>query len=113
MKCIQCADCDKNPRWIGIPTMNSFFISNGCVYRNMDYLETLTNDNVFYTFDSDCVRKRSNMSKSHDAYKFDTLEYGPEELLKSIPSQSPKLHKLLENMYNLSEMIYLLRIQNA
>jgi hypothetical protein len=69
----------------------------------MEYLEKLANDNVYYTFDSDCIRKRSNMSKSHDAYKFDTSMYDPEKLLKNIPSQSPKLHKLLENIAKLDK----------
>jgi hypothetical protein len=43
------------------------------------------------------------MSKSHDAYKFDTSIYDPEKLLKNIPSQSPKLHKLLENIAKLDK----------
>ena len=64
----------------------------------MSDLEQLTQENIYYTFDTDCVRKRSNMSKSSDSYKFDNEHYDPIRLLKDIQTQSPKIHALLHNI---------------
>ena len=66
-------------------------------------LEQYTPENVYYTFDPECVRKRSNMSKSSDSYKFDHPSYKPDSLLSNIATQSPKLHKLLENIRDLDK----------
>lgn len=64
-------------------------------------LEQSAIENVYYTFDPECVRKRSNMSKSSDSYKFDHPGYKPDSLLSNITTQSPKLHKLLETIRDL------------
>ena len=66
-------------------------------------LEQYTPENVYYTFDPECVRKRSNMSKSSDSYKFDHPSYTPDSLLSNIATQSPKLHKLLEKIRDLDK----------
>lgn len=66
-------------------------------------LEQYTPENVYYTFDPECVRKRSNMSKSSNSYKFDHPDYKPDSLLGNIATQSPKLHKLLETIRDLDK----------
>lgn len=71
--------------------------------NDMIDLEQSTLENVYYTFDPECVRKRSNMSKSSDSYKFDHPSYKPESLLSNIATQSPKLHKLLEKIRELDK----------
>ena len=66
-------------------------------------LEELTQENTYYVFDPECIRKRSNLSKANDAYKLDSPDYNPELLLKHVTSQSPKLEKLLENIEKLDK----------
>lgn len=69
----------------------------------METLEQLDQENIFYTFDSDCVRKRSNISKSSDKYKFDNTEFDPQLLLNNAEHVSPKLEKLLETIERLDK----------
>ena len=63
-----------------------------------DSLETLIHEDNILNFDAQCVRKKSNISKSHDIYKFDNLNFNPELLLKDIPHVSPKLKTLLDKI---------------
>jgi len=66
-------------------------------------LERLTSQNVNVIFDADCVRKRSNWSKSSVEYKFDTPAFNPQKLLESIPTHSPKLNALLSKIESLDK----------
>lgn len=66
-------------------------------------LEQLNDENVFIQFDPDCIRKRSNLSKSSDHYKFDNKEFEPTLLLNDLTNSSPKLEKLLENIEKLDK----------
>lgn len=68
-----------------------------------DSLETLIHEDNILNFDAQCVRKKSNISKSHDIYKFDNLNFNPELLLKDIPHVSPKLKTLLDKIENLDK----------
>jgi len=68
---------------------------------DMETLEKLTNEKVNTIFDPDCVRKRSNWSKSANVYKFDTEQFNPKILLEDIPSHSPKLDALLSKIEKL------------
>ena len=61
-------------------------------------LEHLIKDDSFLSFDADCVRKRSNWSKSSDKYKFDSENFDPTALLNDIHDHSPKLHALLQKI---------------
>ena len=66
-------------------------------------LEKLTSQSVNVIFDADCVRKRTNWSKSSTEYKFDTPAFNPEKLLESIPTHSPKLNALLSKIESLDK----------
>jgi len=66
-------------------------------------LEKLTSQNVNVIFDAECVRKRSNWSKSSVEYKFDTPAFNPQKLLESIPTHSPKLNALLSKIESLDK----------
>jgi hypothetical protein len=68
---------------------------------DIETLEKLTNEKVNTIFDPDCVRKRSNWSKSANVYKFDTDQFNPKILLEDIPSHSPKLDALLSKIEKL------------
>jgi hypothetical protein len=64
----------------------------------MDNLANSLKDDSFLTFDSDCVRKRSNWSKPAKIYKFDGRGFDKKALLNDIPSRSPKLDALLKKI---------------
>ena len=49
-------------------------------------------------FDSDCVRKKSNWTKSNPQYKFDSEKFDPELLNHDSKTKSPKLIALLDNI---------------
>lgn len=65
------------------------------------YLESLLDETQTISYDPACVRKKSNLSKGLDKYKFDSLNFSGEELLNKIPTISPKLHELLEKIHKL------------
>ena len=71
--------------------------------HDIETLEKLTSQNVNVIFDSECVRKRANWSKSSSEYKFDTTSFNPAKLLESIPTHSPKLNALLSKIESLDE----------
>ena len=54
-------------------------------------------------FDSDCVRKKSNWTKSNPQYKFDSEKFDPELLNHDSKTKSPKLIALLDNIRALDE----------
>jgi hypothetical protein len=66
-------------------------------------LENLIKENSILSFDPECVRKKSNWSKSSNQYKFDNLSFEPETLLKDIPTHSPKLEALLKKIDELDK----------
>jgi hypothetical protein len=55
------------------------------------------------TFEANCIRKKSNLSKGSSAYKFDSGDFNPEKLLIDIPSRSPKLETLLNKIEELDK----------
>jgi len=67
----------------------------------MENPEDLVKDDSFLQFNSDCIRKKSNWSKSAKEYKFDTETFNPEQFLKDIQERSPKLHALLSKIEKL------------
>jgi hypothetical protein len=69
--------------------------------NDIETLEKLTSEKINTIFDPDCVRKRSNWSKSSNTYKFDTEQFNPKILLEDIPSHSPKLDALLSKIEKL------------
>jgi len=71
--------------------------------HDIETLEKLTSQNVNVIFDAECVRKRSNWSKSSVEYKFDTPAFNPQKLLESIPTHSPKLNALLSKIESLDK----------
>ena len=75
----------------------------------MDSITKLNNaiaNKKLVEFDPDCVRRRSNMSYSIPAFKFDRSEFNPTLLLDSIPTYSPKLDSLLKNIEELDSKDY-------
>jgi hypothetical protein len=56
-----------------------------------------------YVYDSDCLRKKSNWSKSGNAYKFDHPEFDPKKLKTDIPSHSSKLDVLIKKIKDLDK----------
>ena len=65
------------------------------------YLESLLDETQTISYDPACVRKKSNLSKGLDKYKFDSVNFSGEELLNKIPTISPKLHELLGKIHKL------------
>jgi len=66
-----------------------------------EYLESLLDETQTISYDPACVRKKSNLSKGLDKYKFDSVNFSGEELLNKIPTISPKLHELLGKIHKL------------
>jgi hypothetical protein len=66
-------------------------------------LETLLKKNQLMSYNSDCIRKKSNWSKSGAIYKFDSDTFDPEMLLNDMSERSPKLDALLSNITKLDE----------
>ena len=52
-------------------------------------------------YDSECIRKKSNWTKSDNQYKLDSDTFNPKLLLKDIKSRSPKLDALLKKIKDL------------
>ena len=52
-------------------------------------------------YDSECIRKKSNWTKSDNQYKLDSDTFNPKLLLKDIKSHSPKLDALLKKIKEL------------
>ena len=70
--------------------------------KRKEELEDLIEEGIV-SYDPDCIRKKSNWGKSDNAFKFDTRRFSREELLKSIPEQSPKLAVMLKKIENLDK----------
>ena len=70
---------------------------------SVDDLEKLLTEESVIKYNHTCVRKKSNISKSYPKYRFDSLNFAPDELLNDIPNVSPKLKKLLDTIEKLDK----------
>jgi len=64
----------------------------------LDITKNLVKEDIFLKFDPECIRKKSNISKTIKEYRFDHPMFDPELLLKDIPTFSPKLDHLLKKI---------------
>ena len=69
----------------------------------VENLEKLIQEENIIKYDPICVRKKSNISKSHNEYKFDSPDFSPKKLLNDIPNVSPKLDYLVKNIEKLDK----------
>ena len=69
----------------------------------MDNLEDFDDTYSEMVYESDCIRKKSNWTKSDPKYKLDSETFDPKLLLKAIKHQSPKLHALLKKIKDLDK----------
>ena len=70
---------------------------------NSKNLEKIIENDAIISFNSSCVRKKSNWSKASNKYKFDNPQFSPEFLLNDIPNNSPKLNVLLKKIEQLDK----------
>ena len=61
-------------------------------------IEDLVKENNVLTYDSQCVRKKSNWSRPSNVYKFDSGDFEPKTLLNDVSARSPKLDALLQKI---------------
>ena len=66
-----------------------------------EYLDGIMNKDNAVVYNSECVRKKTNWSKSSAVYKFDSDTFDPEVLLNDISERSPKLDALLKQINEL------------
>jgi hypothetical protein len=71
---------------------------------NSKNLEKIIENDAIISFNSSCVRKKSNWSKASNKYKFDTPHFSPETLENDIPNNSPKLNILLKKIEQLDKL---------
>jgi len=64
-------------------------------------IEDLVKENNVLTYDSQCVRKKSNWSRPSNVYKFDSGDFEPKTLLNDVSARSPKLDALLQKIATL------------
>jgi len=64
----------------------------------LDITKQLVKEDIFLKFDPECIRKKSNISKTLKEYRFDHPTFDPKILLKDIPTFSPKLDHLLKKI---------------
>ena len=69
----------------------------------MENLEDFDDTYSEIVYESDCIRKKSNWTKSDPTYKLDSDTFDPKLLLKAIKHQSPKLHALLKKIKDLDK----------
>jgi hypothetical protein len=70
----------------------------------MEFLDDIGDFDDTYNeivFDSDCIRKKSNWTKSDPRNKLDSDSFNPNLLLKSMKHKSPKLYALLKKIKEL------------
>lgn len=70
---------------------------------NIKDLESTFDNDKTVTFDPECVRKKSNWSKTSKEYKFDEQEFDEKKLLNDMSSHSPKLESLLNKIEELDK----------
>ena len=66
--------------------------------KEINIMKKLVKEESIYSFDPDCIRKKSNISKTLKEYRFDHPSFNPELLLKDIPVFSPKLDFILKKI---------------
>lgn len=71
--------------------------------KHIENKDKLLQANPQYVYESDCLRKKANWSKSSNAYKFDHPDFDPEKLMRDIPSHSSKLSVLLKKIKDLDK----------
>ena len=71
--------------------------------NEIENLEKLIHEETILKFEPTCVRKKSNLSKSNNKYKFDSEEFEPKLLLNDIEDHSPKLIALLDKITELDK----------
>ena len=64
----------------------------------LDIAKNLIKEDIFLKFDPECIRKKSNISKTLKEYRFDHPNFDESILLKDIPTFSPKLDSLLKKI---------------
>jgi hypothetical protein len=69
--------------------------------NDLKQLETLLDDKTIVQYNANCVRQKSNFSKSGGKYRFDNIQFKPNKLLRDIPTHSPKLAALLRKIHEL------------
>lgn len=69
--------------------------------ENLEDLEKMVNHPSYILFDSECIRQKSNWTKSGNEYKFDTPEFDAKIFLNQMKIRSPKLHALMKNVAKL------------
>jgi hypothetical protein len=70
--------------------------------RNKD-IAGLLSSNTYYEYDSECLRKKSNWSKTRPEFKFDTKYFDPVALSSAIHTHSSKLESLLKRIDDLDK----------
>ena len=70
--------------------------------RDKNIAELLT-PSTYYKYDSECLRKKSNWSKTRPEFKFDTEDFDPKSLLNAIHTHSSKLESLLKRIDELDK----------
>ena len=71
--------------------------------KHIENMDNLIQANPQYVYDSDCLRKKANWSKSSNAYKFDHPDFNAEKLIRDIPTYSSKLSGLLKKIKDLDK----------
>jgi len=71
--------------------------------KHINNMDKLIQANPQYVYDSECLRKKANWSKSSNAYKFDHPDFDPEKLMRDIPTHSSKLSVLLKKIKDLDK----------
>ena len=69
--------------------------------NDLDTLEKLLEDKTIVQYSANCVRQKSNFSKSGGKYRFDNIRFKPNQLIRNIPTHSPKLAALLRKITEL------------
>ena len=69
----------------------------------IDVMKNLVKEESIFTYNPDCIRKKSNMTHSAKEYRFDNPSFNPEQLKEDIPLFSPKLDYLLKKIDELDK----------
>ena len=78
------------------------YIDIGSVAKRSD-LNDIVAQTAYYKYDSECLRKKSNWSKTRSEYKFDHPDFKPEQLDNAIHTHSSKLESLLKRIEELDK----------
>ena len=76
---------------------------NPILNQKNDNLEGHSEEKTVITYDSQCVRKHSNWSKSAKEFKLDDVSFNPSKMIEIIPDYSPKLDALLRKIDELDK----------